>query len=439
MITLTLGDPRPHRWRGPRRRTRREAVLVDGVVTTDSRDCGPGSLYVARVGEHADGHDYVGRGVRARRGRRARRPGPSTACPASWSATCRPPSAGRPWGRRPGPGAPRRRHHRLVGQDQRPRTCSPRCCPSVAETVAPVGLAQRRDRRAADGLPRHSDDPLPGRRDGRPGHRPHRLPHRHRAAAGRHRPQRRHRPRRRVRLTGATSPSPRPSCRRRARRGPRDPQRRRPRSSRPWPSRLACRVQLVGLSPEAEVRAEDVVLDDLGRAASASSPPGAARESRCAPAAAPRRATRSPRPPPPSSSASPRAGRCRSATAEPASPWRMEVTERADGVVVVNDAYNANPDSMRAALDAAGRAWPCTRPAGWAVLGEMLELGDDSAAEHARVGAYAARLASTGCGRGRGGPAASRRRSRGDDFGCPTPTPPTALIQRRSRPVMSCC
>ena len=43
------------------------------------------------------------------------------------------------------------------------------------------------------------------------------------------------------------------------------------------------------------------------------------------------------------------------ATAGPASRWRMEVTERADGVTVVNDAYNANPDSVRAALQGAGR------------------------------------------------------------------------------------
>ena len=35
-------------------------VLVDGSVVTDSRAAGPGSLYVARVGEHADGHAYVG-------------------------------------------------------------------------------------------------------------------------------------------------------------------------------------------------------------------------------------------------------------------------------------------------------------------------------------------------------------------------------------------
>ncbi len=41
--------------------------------------------------------------------------------------------------------------------------------------------------------------------------------------------------------------------------------------------------------------------------------------------------------------------------ARPVSRWRMEVVERADGVTVVNDAYNANPDSMRAALKALAR------------------------------------------------------------------------------------
>ena len=38
--------------------------------------------------------------------------------------------------------------------------------------------------------------------------------------------------------------------------------------------------------------------------------------------------------------------------AAPASRWRMEVTDRPDGVTVINDAYNANPESMRAALQA---------------------------------------------------------------------------------------
>jgi UDP-N-acetylmuramoyl-tripeptide--D-alanyl-D-alanine ligase len=70
--------------------------------------------------------------------------------------------------------------------------------------------------------------------------------------------------------------------------------------------------------------------------------------------------------------------------ATPVSRWRMEVTERADGVTVVNDAYNANPDSMRAALLALERMAEGRR--GWAVLGTMLELGDESDALHAEVG-----------------------------------------------------
>src|SRR5690606_5030081 len=36
-----------------------ERLIVDGPVVTDSRECGPGGLYVARIGEHADGHDYI--------------------------------------------------------------------------------------------------------------------------------------------------------------------------------------------------------------------------------------------------------------------------------------------------------------------------------------------------------------------------------------------
>ena len=40
-----------------------DQVVVDGLVTTDSRECGPGSLYVARIGEHADGHDFAAAAV----------------------------------------------------------------------------------------------------------------------------------------------------------------------------------------------------------------------------------------------------------------------------------------------------------------------------------------------------------------------------------------
>lgn len=77
--------------------------------------------------------------------------------------------------------------------------------------------------------------------------------------------------------------------------------------------------------------------------------------------------------------------------AEAASPWRMEVVERADGVTVINDAYNANPASMRAALETLAVIGAGNRRT-WAVLGEMLELGAASAAEHAAVGTLAVEL-----------------------------------------------
>jgi len=86
--------------------------------------------------------------------------------------------------------------------------------------------------------------------------------------------------------------------------------------------------------------------------------------------------------------------------AEPVSRWRMEVRTRPDGVTVVNDAYNANPDSMRAALAALAAMGRASRHAShegevavrrtWAVLGEMAELGEHSPAAHAEVGAAAA-------------------------------------------------
>jgi UDP-N-acetylmuramoyl-tripeptide--D-alanyl-D-alanine ligase len=76
--------------------------------------------------------------------------------------------------------------------------------------------------------------------------------------------------------------------------------------------------------------------------------------------------------------------------AEPASRWRMEVTERPDGVTVVNDAYNANPESVRAALKALAAMGRGRRT--WAVLGEMLELGESAVTEHDAVGRLAVRL-----------------------------------------------
>ncbi|WP_243062883.1 UDP-N-acetylmuramoyl-tripeptide--D-alanyl-D-alanine ligase [Humibacter sp. RRB41] len=71
--------------------------------------------------------------------------------------------------------------------------------------------------------------------------------------------------------------------------------------------------------------------------------------------------------------------------------WRMEVMGGVGGVTVINDAYNASPDSMAAALktlvqlrEPSGRAI--------AVLGEMSELGEASGPEHDRIGLLAVRL-----------------------------------------------
>ena len=101
--------------------------------------------------------------------------------------------------------------------------------------------------------------------------------------------------------------------------------------------------------------------------------------------------------------------------AAPASRWRMEVTDRADGVTVVNDAYNANPDSMAAALRALAALGGGRRT--WAVLGPMRELGAET-----RDRARGRRAAGEGAGRRRarhgrqpgvrGGPPGGRRRRR---------------------------
>ncbi|MET7301148.1 UDP-N-acetylmuramoyl-tripeptide--D-alanyl-D-alanine ligase [Embleya sp. NPDC005575] len=72
------------------------------------------------------------------------------------------------------------------------------------------------------------------------------------------------------------------------------------------------------------------------------------------------------------------------------SRWRMEVTRRDDGVTVVNDAYNANPESMRAALKALVAMAGGNRT--FAVLGEMRELGEASLTEHDAIGRLAVRL-----------------------------------------------
>ncbi len=80
----------------------------------------------------------------------------------------------------------------------------------------------------------------------------------------------------------------------------------------------------------------------------------------------------------------------RLSTAEPASRWRMELHERADGLIVVNDAYNANPASMVAAIEALTSIGRRRSRRTVAVLGEMKELGAEADDAHHEVGRAAA-------------------------------------------------
>jgi UDP-N-acetylmuramoyl-tripeptide--D-alanyl-D-alanine ligase len=155
--------------------------------------------------------------------------------------------------------------------------------------------------------------------------------------------------------------------------------------------RTRARVVTVGRSPGAAVRADDVVLD-AGRARFRLVAPqgvadlalrlvGAHHVGNALAAAAVALEC----------GATPEGVGAALSGATPASRWRMEVTDRADGVTVINDAYNANPESMRAALQAlAAIGAPGRRT--WAVLGRMAELGDQAAAVHAETAAVAAEL-----------------------------------------------
>ncbi|WP_448607961.1 UDP-N-acetylmuramoyl-tripeptide--D-alanyl-D-alanine ligase [Geodermatophilus sp. URMC 60] len=148
--------------------------------------------------------------------------------------------------------------------------------------------------------------------------------------------------------------------------------------------RTRARVVTTGRSPDADVRAEDVVLDEAGRAGFTLVAGGARAAVRLQVVGAHQVAN-----------ALSAAGAALAAgmtpedvaaalsAAVPRSRWRMEVTRREDGVTVVNDAYNANPESMRAAL-AALAGLPARRRV--AVLGAMAELGPGAAEEHERLG-----------------------------------------------------
>ena len=71
--------------------------------------------------------------------------------------------------------------------------------------------------------------------------------------------------------------------------------------------------------------------------------------------------------------------------------WRMQLTNRADGISVINDAYNASPDSTKAALQTLAQLGKSGRRT-IAVLGEMAELGAFSREQHDAIGRIVVRL-----------------------------------------------
>ena len=75
-------------------------------------------------------------------------------------------------------------------------------------------------------------------------------------------------------------------------------------------------------------------------------------------------------------------------TADLASKWRMQINDVED-LLIINDSYNANPESMNAALDSMLLFAQERGGASWAFLGQMHELGTESNALHASVAAHA--------------------------------------------------
>ncbi|MEV1330140.1 UDP-N-acetylmuramoyl-tripeptide--D-alanyl-D-alanine ligase [Micromonospora costi] len=156
-------------------------------------------------------------------------------------------------------------------------------------------------------------------------------------------------------------------------------------------SRTNARVVRYGEAPDADVRAEDVVLDDRGRASyTLVTPEGRApvrlgvtgrhQVSNTLAAAAVARELGMP------------LAELAQALGELGlvSTRRMDVFDRPDGVTVIDDSYNANPASMSAALRALASIGRGRRTV--AVLGYMAELGPYERDGHAEVGRLAAEL-----------------------------------------------
>ncbi|MDI5982626.1 UDP-N-acetylmuramoyl-tripeptide--D-alanyl-D-alanine ligase, partial [Amycolatopsis magusensis] len=156
-------------------------------------------------------------------------------------------------------------------------------------------------------------------------------------------------------------------------------------------SRTKARVVGVGEHPDATVRAEDLTLDEQARASFRLVTPAGSADVKlplhgehhvgnALSAAAIALEL----------GASPADVAARLSSVTRRSARRMEVTTRADGLLVLNDSYNANPESVRAALKTLASMSAGRRS--WAVLGVMGELGADSVTAHDEIGRLAVRL-----------------------------------------------
>jgi UDP-N-acetylmuramoyl-tripeptide--D-alanyl-D-alanine ligase len=158
--------------------------------------------------------------------------------------------------------------------------------------------------------------------------------------------------------------------------------------------RAKARVVLVGTHPDADVRATDIELDDQARATFRLVTPqgeatvtlavhGAHHVGNALSAAAVGLEV----------GADVAQVAASLSAAQRRSVRRMEVTTRDDGVTVVNDAYNANPESMAAAIRTlASMSGPDNERRTWAVLGELRELGESGAEAQEEMGRLAVRL-----------------------------------------------
>lgn len=161
----------------------------------------------------------------------------------------------------------------------------------------------------------------------------------------------------------------------------------------PMAARTQGRVVLFGESPEAEVRATGVVLDDMARASFTLHAGGETGnvslalhgEHMVANALAAAAVALSI-----GMTLDNVCGALSAATVS--SKWRMDVVETAAGYTVINDSYNANPQSMRAGLKALTVMGRASAGRTWAVLGEMREIGPTTIAEHDAIGRLAVRL-----------------------------------------------